>query len=185
MLFFFLLTDDADDAAFMQTLYEDHYRLMYAQAYQVAWVREDAEDIVSTAIVQLMKHITVLRGLECNNLRAYLVVTVRNAAYTHARRNALAQSRVSAAPLETIAEKPEQGVEARVVSRDSIQRLQQQIASLPPQERTVMDMRYFQHFEPEEIAQHMGIKPVSVRALLSRGRRRLAKILQEGGGWHG
>ena len=51
------------------------------------------------------------------------------------------------------------------------------IRALPPRERDIMLMKYFRELTEDEIAQEMGLRPVSVRVHLSRARKHLAHML--------
>ena len=53
---------------------------------------------------------------------------------------------------------------------------------LPPREKDALMMRYFQQLSDLEIADALGIAPVSARALISRARKRLRNLLEEGRG---
>ncbi len=50
---------------------------------------------------------------------------------------------------------------------------------LPTKYRAVIHLHCFEHYSAEEIADMLGIQPVSVRSQLSRGRKMLAELLKE------
>jgi len=54
------------------------------------------------------------------------------------------------------------------------------IRQLPQRERDAMMLRYVQELTDAQVADSLGIQPVSARALLSRGRKRLKQMLTEG-----
>ena len=78
----FLLIENEDDRAFMENLYTQYHRLMYAQAMRILNQSEAAEDAVSESLMALMKKISLLRPMECNKLRSYVVITVKHTAIT-------------------------------------------------------------------------------------------------------
>lgn len=182
MLFFLSLVEDEDDAAFMTALYQAHYRLMYAQALRVLRNPEDAQDAVSQAVIRLIKKIHLLRGLSCNKQEAYLVITVRNTAINFYHRRRARAERMDGRPLEGVAERQELGPEARAVDAAGVERVKEAIRMLPPREKDALMMRYFQQLSDLEIAGALGIAPVSARALISRARKRLRNLLEEGRG---
>ncbi|NLX83694.1 MAG: sigma-70 family RNA polymerase sigma factor [Clostridiales bacterium] len=180
-MLFLLLLDSPDDAQFMEDVYKAHYRLMYATALRVLRNPPDAEDAVSAGILSLMKKIDTLRGLPCNKLEAYLVITIKNTAINlYQKRKRTVQRQ--AGPIEDLklidsTAQPEQ----QAVEGEGLARVKQAIRALPAQEQTAMMLRYLQKLEDSEIADRMGIKPASVRSLISRGKTRLRGLLMEGG----
>ncbi len=178
---FFLLLLDQEDGDFLASLYMAHYRLLYAQALKVLRNPEDAEDAVSTGMLSLTGNTALLKSLERNKQEAYLVITIRNAAinlYRQRRRHAARRAgSVDDLPVPDPAPGPEQHAFAGL----GVERLKQAIRQLPEREQQALMMRFFQQLTDEETARRMDVKPVSVRALVSRGRARLAKLLGEGG----
>ena len=71
--------------------------------------------------------------------------------------------------------------EHQVFSSLGVERVKNAIRALPQREQQALMMRYFQQLTDDEITRDLGLKPVSVRALISRGRARLAEILMQGG----
>jgi RNA polymerase sigma-70 factor (ECF subfamily) len=56
----------------------------------------------------------------------------------------------------------------------------EELFSLPPEDRTVIHLFYYEGYSTEEIAKIMGQRPGTVRSRLSRARTRLRKLLQGG-----
>ena len=175
--FVFLLTDSEDGRLFLEGVYEEYHRLMYAQALRVLRDGGMAQDAVSDSLMALMKKIPLLRTLECNKLRAYLVITVKHTAITLLNRRKRDRADGSVA-FETLAG-PDR-VEDRLLERAGVERVKDLIRALPEREKTVMLMKYFREMTDEEIAEETGLRPVSVRVCLSRARKHLADALEGG-----
>lgn len=172
--FVFLLIENDDDRRFLESVYLDYHRLMYAQALRVTRNTSSAEDAVSESLIALAKKISVLRGLECNKLRSYAVITVRNTAITMLNR----QKREKLDGDVTIEELAgQERTDARLMEQAGVERIKTAIAALPSREKDLMLMRYFRDMTDEEIAKETGLKPVSVRVHLSRARKNLARML--------
>jgi RNA polymerase sigma-70 factor (ECF subfamily) len=56
----------------------------------------------------------------------------------------------------------------------------EELFSLPPEDRTVIHLFYYEGYSTEEIAKITGQRPGTVRSRLSRARSRLRKLLQGG-----
>lgn len=181
MLFLMALSDRPDDAAFMEELYRTHYRLLYGKALQIMRHAADAEDVVSESFLQLIRRIDTLRSLESNKLRAYLVITVKHTAINLYHRRSRRLQHSGGELQEHMQDSGVAGPEQQALSCDGVEGIKQAIRCLPHQVQTAMMMRYFQQLSDQEIADSMGLKPVSVRALLSKGRKRLQEMLREGG----
>jgi len=169
-----LMTDSESDRLFMEDLYEQYHRLMYAQALQVLRQSQAAEDAVSESLIALMKKISLLRGLDRNKLRSYVVITVRNLSITHLNRGRRERPTDTVTMEELAGGRP---MDERLLEQAGVERIKNAILALPPQQKDVMLMRYFREMSDEEIAREMGLKPVSVRVQLSRARKRLAQLL--------
>ena len=176
----FLLIEDESDRAFMERVYTQYHRLMYAQALSILGSGDAAEDAVSDAIVKLIEKIDLLRSFDCKKLRSYAVITVRHAAITQYNRG----KRQSAFPNDQLEEWPgSESAEEPLLAKAGVERIQEAIRRLPPREKELMLMKYFRELTDVEIARETGLKPVSVRVHLSRARGRLAELL--GGGKEG
>lgn len=172
--FVFLLIENDQDRAFLEDAYVQYHRLMYAQALQITRQAEMAEDAVSETLMALMKKIDLLRTLECNKLRAYLVISVKHTALTMLDRKK--RERIDGSvTLEDLAGGGH--VDDRLLAQAGVERVKTMIAALSPREKALMLMRYFQELSDEEIAAQTGLRPVSVRVHLSRARKHLAQML--------
>lgn len=170
-----LLIQDADDRAFMEGLYTEYHRLMYAQALQVLRQREAAEDAVSESLLQLIKKIDLLRALECNKLRAYVVITVKHTSITLLNRRKREQP-TDGEQFWSLAS--DERTDDHLLEEAGIERVKDAIRALPSREKDLMLMRYFREMTDGEIAEATGLQPVSVRVHLSRARKRLAQTLR-------
>ena len=177
-LLLLMTMDREDDRLFMEGVYQQYHALMYGMALRVTRDRTLAEDAVSDALVSLIKKISVLRSLECNKLRSYVVITVRHAAISLLK----ARRREPAAGDEALINL-EDGfrVDEGAMSRAGVEEIKRAVRALPPRERDVMLMRYFREMTDEEIAREMGIQAVSVRVELTRARKHLAATLGKEG----
>ena len=77
MLIFATMINDVDDRAFMQEVYQQNERLMYAIALKYASNTQDCEDIVHDTVEKLCKNIAKIKGLPNSALRAYVVYADR------------------------------------------------------------------------------------------------------------
>ena len=173
-----MMIESEEDRLFLEGLYLEYHQLLYGMALRVTRNRETAQDAVGDSLVALTKKIDLLRSLDSNKLRAYLVITVKHTAISLLNRGKREQ-----AADDSVFVNLQDGfrVDESVLSRAGVERIKQAVRQLPRREKDVMLMRYFQELTDEEIADALGIRPVSVRVQLSRARKHLAALLGKEG----
>lgn len=88
MLSFYLAVLDTDeDRSDFEKLYLEHRQTMYKVAFSVLNNREDAEDAVHKAFVKIADNFSRVKKIPEQEITAYLVITVRNAAINIYNRN--------------------------------------------------------------------------------------------------
>lgn len=175
-----LAMQDESDRAFMERLYQDYGQLMFHVAYQALCSEHDAQDAVNTACEKMIRNLAKLRALSPDALRAYVVVTVRNTAIDHLRkrkRDCAIAYQMEDGVLEALPD--EQNVELQVQRLMQKEALLKAIAALPERYAAILTYKYLDDLPDEQIARLLGVKPISLRALLHRARTRLAAQLQE------
>jgi RNA polymerase sigma-70 factor (ECF subfamily) len=166
------------DRLFMEKLYRDNHRLMYWAAHKVIGATCDLDDVVADACVSLIRKIHVIREMEGNILRAYVISTVRNTALSHLRAEGRRRARGGDADAEDLASEEPSPLE-RICALDMAARLMDAIERLPARDQDVLRMKYFSDLTDAEIAEILGIERVTVRVELSRARKRAYQLMME------
>ena len=141
-------------------LYETVYQDLYRVAYYYLGNGADAEDAVQDAFVRYLERAPA--DLECPG--AWLMRVLVNGCRSRLR---LAWRRVGPLPDDLPAPGPEERPEL------------EELWSLPPADRAVLHLYYYEGYSTEEIAQMTGQRPGTVRARLSRAREKLRRLLAE------
>ena len=133
-----------------------------------------AEDVAQETLMRLwqLRH----RIGEDDNVQALAVSMAKNWCVSVWRREQhwpeadvdLAGSRASETPLP-------------LETQELVEQLWQAVNSLPPPEQRLFRMRHELEMDIGQIAAATGIKPRSVSAMLSKARKKVRKIMQEGG----
>ena len=176
MLPMILLTIENDeDRALMEELYLRYHNLMYAQALRVLNNSHAAEDAVGDAVEALIRKISLLRGMDGNKRKAYLVITVRNMAINIYRRN----NRETVAEDDFLEEIPSDSrVEDHVLETAGVEEIKEVIFQLGETDRDILMMRYFREMSDQEISKELNILPATARVRMSRARKRLIMLLE-------
>ena len=159
----------------MEELYLRYHHLMYAQALRVLNNSHAAEDAVSDAIEALIKKISLLRNMDCNKQKAYVVITVRHMAINIYRRN----SREIVMEDESLEAIPSNSqTEDHMLENAGVKEIEEAIHHLNENERDILMMRFFREMTDTEISRELGILPATARVRISRARKHLMMLLE-------
>jgi RNA polymerase sigma-70 factor (ECF subfamily) len=169
----FNVTNDALQE--FEELFREHYALVHRTAYSVTGSLEDAEDVVQTLFLRLIR-----RGLPpgCReNPKAYLYRAAVNMALdaVRSRRRHITTSvsdRLDV-PDETGRPNPESAIQGPLVEA---------IAQLNPTAVEMLILRYEHHYSDAEIGKLLGKSRGVVAVTLYRARARLKKLLRASAG---
>lgn len=133
---------------------------LYRAALAILGDPHEAEDAVQDAFVRYLEKAP--QNLE--NPSAWLMRVLVNGCKSRLR---LAWRRVGPLPDTLPAPGPEEREEL------------EELFSLPPEDRAVIHLHYYEGYSTEEIAGLLSCRPGTVRSRLSRARERLKKLLAE------
>ena len=159
-----------------ETRFNEDVLPLYADMFRVAVAllgnREEAQDVVQNAMVKLW---TIKDKLdEVRSLKAYCYGTVRNACLTR-----ISQARATE-PVEGLMIEADGSTPHRIVeARDSLRILKQAIDTMPPEQSEVMKLSAYAGMSNPEIADLTGLSETNVRAILSRGRKKLKLLFSK------
>lgn len=153
-----------------ETIFKAHAQLMYRTAYGVLGTHHDAEDVVQTIFLKLIRQ-------ECppdleKNPEAYLYRAAVNASLStirNRRREVLVENWQE---LET----PAPGDS---VDHERHRRLYEAIAELKPEAAQIVILRYMHNKSDSEIARMFGVSRGAIALKLFRSRIKLRKLLRE------
>jgi RNA polymerase sigma-70 factor (sigma-E family) len=133
---------------------------------------ESGEDLLQTAIERLLRQRHRLTG----DPEGYLRRTLYNLATDGYRRQGLWRRKL---PILQTDAPTSADVIAEVDLRDTLVRL---LVQLPPQQRTVLVLRYWEQLTGAETAEILGCSEEAVKSAASRGLRRLRELAGSGPG---
>jgi RNA polymerase sigma-70 factor, ECF subfamily len=163
------VTSQHKDAEFDE-LFRVHYQLVYRTAFSVTRSAADAEDVLQTVFLRLVRR-PFPAGLK-KNPKAYLYRAAFNSAVDLLRAR---PRELSAADAERL---------ANVVSPDwklaeeAERRLYDAIASLHPASVQILMLRYVHNYSLAEIAGLLGTTRGTIAVSLFRSRARLRKLIR-------
>jgi RNA polymerase sigma-70 factor (ECF subfamily) len=166
--------DTAEDALpkEFEALFRDHYELIYRTAYSVTGSRHDAEDVLQTLFLRLLRR-RQLPDLGPHPQR-YLYRAAVNLSLN------IVRARKHQSLTDGIERLPAPAQAAGTEPDDEIRRtLLQAIAQLRPRAVEILLLRYEHEYSDAEIATMLGTSRGTIAVTLYRARARLKKLLSD------
>lgn len=159
------------------TLYNTYKGLMLHTVRALTSVAEDREEIIQDSLIALMRNIDTISSLDRCKIAAYIVLTIRRTYYNRANKDC----RLISVPLEADGISHAADVLADTAQLDSDAKLDVMVLmdALPPYDRMVLEAWYLEGCSAEQLASKLNCKPGSIRMILSRVRKRAAKLMRE------
>ena len=184
MLIFATMINDVDDRAFMQEVYQQNERLMYAIALKYASNTQDCEDIVHDTVERLCKNIIKIKGLSNSALRAYVVYAVRNTAINFRKHQATINRHIqqlSDDDLSNEYDQPESIIERIEDLQEKRTSLTKVWMQLTDAEQELLYRKYVLDQTTKELAGIFQCSRDSIRMRLSRVRRKSLRLMKGDG----
>ena len=166
MLIFATMINDVDDRAFMQEVYQQNERLMYAIALKYASNTQDCEDIVHDTVERLCKNIIKIKGLPNSALRAYQSTINRHI------------QQLSDDDLSNEYDQPESIIERIEDLKEKRTSLTKVWMQLTDAEQELLYRKYVLEQTTEELAGIFQCSRDSIRMRLSRVRRKSLRLMK-------
>lgn len=166
----------------IESIYQKHHSLVFRTAYRVTGDASDAEDVLQTVFLRLVKRdpgSVSVRGLE-----AFLYRSAVNAALdiVRSRSNKPGIPLENAPPIATA--EPASAPERALASGEIREWLRHALTRLSPRAAEIFVMRFFEGKANPEIAETLDTTTSTVAVTLHRTRERLQReFQQEVGGW--
>ena len=184
MLIFATMINDVDDRAFMQEVYQQNERLMYAIALKYASNTQDCEDIVHDTVEKLCKNIAKIKELPNSALRAYVVYAVRNTAINFRKHQATINRHIQQLSDDVLSseyDQPESIIERIEDLKEKRTSLTKVWMQLTDAEQELLYRKYVLEQTTEELAGIFQCSRDSIRMRLSRVRRKSLRLMKGDG----
>jgi len=163
-----LFRQEKRSQAFMQEVYQLHYRRIYNTCLRIMGNPPDAEEAMQDVFLKIFDN---MDGLQ--DEKAFYSWSQSIAIRTSIDR--VRKKKRVFEPLDNLSiadEEPDESIEL------SVEAVKRELNNLPDGYRIVVSMRLFEECEFEEIAKALQIKESTVRSQYIRGRDKLAKMLK-------
>lgn len=169
--------DTGEEKSDFEKLYLEYRQTMYAVAFGILKNEQDAEDAVHAAFLNIAKYYKKVKRIRPENLKAYLVIVVKNTSVNLYRKN------------ENTREHEDSFTDLKETI-DYLERLEYAqllkiISSLPESSREIMFLFFVEGFNVREIADMLNITQNAVYKRLGRAKKLLREALRKDGGYAG
>lgn len=170
MLIYLQVIDAPANQGKFERLYAQYQGLMYHIAYDILRNREDAEEAVNDAFWKIAKQIEKISEPVCPKTRTYVVLVIESTAVDLWRKR---RRRVGTVPLE---EEPK-----IQVLYEGANRVAELILQLPPHDREILLLRFYQGYSLKEAAKLLDLTLAAARKREQRAKKRLEQLCREEG----
>ncbi len=165
-----------NDADAFAVIYDRHATAAYSLAHRICGSRALAEDVVQEAFLSLWRRLDrydAARG----EVRSWLLGIVHNGAIDKLRQTSLHERRRAGSEgLEDRLQSPER-TDLEVEQREQASEVQAALRTLPPEQRHVIELAYFDGLTHTEIAARLELPVGTIKGRMRLGLAKLAGIL--------
>ena len=179
MFLLFSLIRNEDDRIFMEKFYEQYHKLIYSQVCKLIKNEYDVEEIVQESLIGLIERVETLKTLPKDRLINYSISVARYTAYAYIRK----KKQFELIPFDSneVAWHSQQvensGLDELVIKKIEGEKLYYVWTHLKARDQALLNMKYILDYTNEEIAEVLGVKPDSIRMMLTRAKRNLSTEL--------
>ncbi len=166
----------ASGASQLESIFQAHHSLVLRAAYRVTGSASDAEDVLQTVFLRLLRRSAELAAMD--NVPGYLHRAAVNAALDlvrsrHESRNVPLESHESHLAAEAF-----RGPEGQQEASERQVLLRRAMSTLAPRAAEIFALHYFEGYANPEIANMLGLSTAGVAVTLHRTRSRLQKEIR-------
>lgn len=170
----------AGDTRAFKVIVNRHRQRLYYVARTYARDEQDAQDIVQEALLRASRSLHTYRGDA--KLTTWLHRTVTNTALDHQRRAARRSPTVSYDDHDTVTQDANRFLaHDPMATLDHYLTLRQALAALPAAQRTALVLIDVHGHSVESAAQHLGVRPGTVKSRRYRARETVAAAIADAG----
>ena len=170
MLIYLQMIESEEGQSKFKAIYEKYKGLMFYVANDILHNEHDAEDAVHQAFLSVLKNLSKIFEIDCPKTRSFIVNMVEWRAID------LLRSRTRVESVEYNDE-----ITGRSIPLPGDHGLADAMASLPPQYRQVLLLRYDNGYSTCEIGKMLGKSQAAVQKMTERAKRELRILLEKEG----
>jgi len=155
-------------------LYDRYHRLAFALAYRILADAAAAEEVVQDCFLRIWYHAGRFQPTR-GSVRTWILTIVRNRALDELRRR---QARPVTVPDDLIGFDSALVVDDAAIERIQAEAVRHALHALPSDQRTVIELAFFEGLTHREIAERLALPIGTVKSRLRLGLSKLADLLE-------
>ena len=168
------------DGAGLATLYDRYSRVVYSLALRIVQIEAEAEDVVQEVFAQMFRQADRYDSRR-GSVSSWLLTIARTRAIDHVRaRRRLPDTRFGREP-EAAAENlpdPRADQESQTLTDEQVQRVRRALEDLPAEQRTAIELAYYDGLSQSEIAERLKAPLGTVKSRIRAAMLRLRDALE-------
>ena len=177
LLYLSLIGDESDQTEF-ERIYRQHGEKIFRKTLHILRNQHDTEDVMQEVWIKVAKNISVLRDKNDAVIFSYIMTIANNQAMTFFRKQNHAELLLTE---EEIDELTYDEALFAACDRAELEEITACFAELPKIYRDVLSLHIFYQHTTEQIAKLLDLNASTVGSRLSRGRKKLIKLLERRG----
>ena len=178
MLIYLSILESKEDKSKFEQIYITYKQTMFYSANRILKDEYLAEDVVHQAFLRIIDNLSKIDKIDCHKTKGFIVIIVENIAIDFYRKRKR-EDNISFDKIEIYIE------DIKAKDNFILSDIEEAILKLPINYSTVLILKYSQGYSNKEISQILNISEENVRQRISRSRKRLTEILNEGGESYG
>ena len=164
-----------NDREFVESLYNQYSKLMYAAAKRILRNNTLAEDAVQLAFERIIKYLHRIKQVPADRLQAYLIVVSKNVA-----KDLLEEEDYNSIGdgIEIISDTESNPIN-KIIDKENFNDLIDIVDSLKAIYKDVIILKYFCDFDDNMIADSLDITVSTYRKRLSRAKKKILELRKE------
>lgn len=177
LLIYLSMIENSEDKSKFEQIYMNYRQTMFYVANSILKDEHLAEDAVHQAFLRIIENLDKINDIKCPKTKGFIVIIVERAAIDIYRK----RKRQYAIPFdEVISGIGEMAAEGdKNLDEIGNSSIAEAIAMLPINYSTVIKLKYSHGYTDKEIAKILSISEENVRKRITRGKKKLANILEE------
>ncbi len=170
------LNNNSDQDSFEQ-IYENNKDLLFRYAYSILKDISSAEDAVQDAFLALAKNFEKTYEMNCNQIRSYMIIIVRNMSFKiyNKHRREVSTEDIYLDDEDTF------DMQSDAENRELQKKLVTLIKELDPKYGDIIMLKYYCNMKEKDIALSLDISLENVKVRLYRAKKLLKEKLKEEG----